>query len=435
MSTDAVSVGSTYSYAKEPLQSLVCPKCNVKYPNTHELLTHQGSEQHFTCNQCLLCFWTEEGLHNHMRKDHRPDLDLECFGCQSHFNGAGEFWKHLESGQCKVIFPSDIARLRDKNLEFATQLELRKVTLDDIIQHAESHIKGDDTWASEFEGNTEPAELTVTPDFPSRPAPILAGNAHPLYYRREDFPGLPMRPRVPNAPSFREIKNGNVWSTRQAAVPQESNSTPMSFNAVPPPNLYDSPAANASNYTFRKFEHNSQIQAIRAPTNPTEGGPHGATSSGRIVDPGHPNYNPAVFHNEILEKFVCPYKSCGKKFHNAFALTKHLESPVHTGGRISCICCRKIFTTVAALVTHMETATRCPIRETDGFRRALGQITGGIMDFHIRSGIFFINQNSVQDLLDLRSESAAVADKKEMADLNTYPREQQKQWRNVETGW
>lgn len=56
----------------------------------------------------------------------------------------------------------------------------------------------------------------------------------------------------------------------------------------------------------------------------------------------------------------------------------------------------------------METATNCPIRETGGFRRALGQATGGLMDFETSSGRFIIDQNAVQELLRLRSGSMAI---------------------------
>ncbi|KAI3336096.1 hypothetical protein F4824DRAFT_509915 [Ustulina deusta] len=376
MSTDALSVGSDHSYERDSLQSLVCTKCNVKYPNTHELLTHQRSERHFACNQCDLCFWTEDGLQDHKRKDHRPDLDLECFGCQSHFTRAGMFWQHLESGHCKAIYPSDIARLREKNLEFAQQLELRKVTIEDIIAHEKSHIKGDDTWASEFGGETAPTEPAATPDFPSRPAPILAGSAHPLYYRSEDFPVLPINQQVPKASIFRKDQKENVWSSRKVPTPWASNNTPISYNAVPPPISYEISSANATKHAINKFTHN-KIRTIQAPTNSAAGGPHGATSSGRIVDPDNPDYNPAVFYNEILEKFVCPYKSC----------------------------------------------------------RALGQITGGIMDFHIRSGTFFIDNNSVQELFNIRSESVTVVDKKETNYLDTCGPEQQKHSEDIQTGW
>ncbi|KAI1425914.1 hypothetical protein F5Y12DRAFT_326492 [Xylaria sp. FL1777] len=432
MSTDAFSVGSDHSYAPKSLQSLVCTKCNIKYPNIHELLTHQTSERHFACDQCALCFWTEDSLQDHKRKNHRDELDLECFGCQRHFTRAAMLWQHLESGQCNAIYPSDIAMLREKNLKFAEQLELRKVTIEDILQQGESHIKGEDTWASEFGGETAHTKPSVTPDFPSRPAPILAGSAHPLYYRSGDFPVLAVRQKVPLT---RTIQKENFWSSGKEPITPTSNISPISYNTVPPPPSYDYRAANATGGPINGFTHNNKIRTIQAPANPAEGGPHGATSSGRIVDPDNPDYNPAVFYNEMLEKFVCPYKSCKKKFYNVFALTRHLRSPIHTGGRISCICCKKMFTTVAQLIAHMEMATRCPIRETDGFRRALGQITGGIIDFHIRSGTFFIDNNSVQELLNLRSGSVTVLSKKETNSLDASAQEQQKYLEHTQAGW
>ncbi|KAI0532842.1 hypothetical protein GGR58DRAFT_522440 [Xylaria digitata] len=437
MSADVLSVESDRSCTEESLRSLVCPKCNVRYPNIHELLTHQGSEQHFACNQCSLCFWSENGLRDHKRKDHRPEPDLECFGCKSHFNRAGLFWKHLESGLCKVIYPSDIARLRDKKLEFAKQLELRKVTLDDIIQHAGSHIKGDDTWASYLGEETAPAEPTATaaPSLPSRPAPISGGNAHPLYYRSEDFPRLPVNQNIPATPSVLEKRKENIWQSRKAVVSQTSKGTPTSYNAVPPPASYDSSGANHSDHGSHKSPRNTRTQTIQTPTNSTQGEPDDPDSSERIVDPDDPNYNPAVFHNEILEKFVCPYKRCGKKFYNVFTLTQHLRSPAHAGGRISCISCKKKHTTVAGLIFHMETSTKCRIRGSDDFRRALGQITGGILDFHDRLDIFFIDKNSVQDLLELRSESMTVSEIKNTEVPSPCSPEQQKHWESPKDGW
>ncbi|KAI1131227.1 hypothetical protein F5Y10DRAFT_287437 [Nemania abortiva] len=409
MSIDALSVGSDGSddsYIKESLQSLVCPKCSVKYPNLHELLTHQRAEQHFVCDKCEQCYWTEDDLRKHKRNYHRPELDLECFGCGSHFDRAHLLWNHFESNECKVIYPSDIARLREKNLEFAQQLELRKATLEDIIQQGESHIKGEHTWASDFGG--EIPEPAMPPTSPPPAAFALTRNAHPLHYRSEDFPVLPTQAKTPKAFNPLGYRSGNSWSNRKATISQTPNKAPVSYNAVPPPTSYDSPPAYASRNAPHSPAHNNRIQTTEAPTNPVESsGPQSTTTLvQRIVDPDHPDYNPAVFHNSLLEKYVCPYKSCGKKFNNVYALTQHLRSPAHAGGRISCICCKKQFTTVASLISHMETATKCPIRDTDGFRRALGQVTGGILDFHIRSGMFTIDQNSVRRLLEMRSEAS-----------------------------
>lgn len=124
-----------------------------------------------------------------------------------------------------------------------------------------------------------------------------------------------------------------------------------------------------------------------------------------------------------------------KKFPNVFTLTQHLRSPAHTGGRVSCIRCKKVFTTVAALIGHMETTTKCPIRETDDFRRALGQITGGILDFHIRSGMFTIDQNSVQKLISLRSGPTICLDKTGMEDLDPYASRQPESRESTGSPW
>ncbi|GAP90578.1 putative c2h2 finger domain protein [Rosellinia necatrix] len=407
MSTDALSAGSdNNSFTEEYIPSLVCPKCNDKYPSIDELLKHQELKRHFVCDACNSSFWTQEGLHGHKRKDHRPVPDLECFGCGSHFTRAAHFWRHFEANECKVIYASDLVKLREKNLEFAKQLELRKLTMDDVLQCTESHITGENTWASESGAGAAHAEPVTAPSFPFRPAPISLINAHPLHYRSEDFPMLPATKSTVAVPSPPRAQNGNVWSNSSARVPRTSSKTTKSYNAVPPPVSYNRlPQARAPQNSIHNPTVNNKIRIIQPSMSPAEGGPHTTTSSGRVIDPDDDDYNPAVFYNSILEQFVCPYKSCGKKFVDAFKLTRHLRSPTHTGGRISCICCRKVFPTVAGLIGHMESATKCPIRETDGFRRALGQITGGILDFHIRSNMFVIDTNSVRELFNLHSES------------------------------
>lgn len=99
---------------------------------------------------------------------------------------------------------------------------------------------------------------------------------------------------------------------------------------------------------------------------------------------------------------------CSKKYYDMYSLTRHLQSPAHAGGRMVCICCKKAFPTVANLINHMETATNCRIRDTDDFRRVLGQVTGGILDFHPRSDTFFIDDKSAQELLNLRMASMTL---------------------------
>ncbi|KAI1178489.1 hypothetical protein F4777DRAFT_576024 [Nemania sp. FL0916] len=402
MDTGVSSKASNESY---PLQSesLVCSKCSTKYPNIHELLTHQKANKHFACNQCEMCFWTDDGLFDHKRKNHRPDLDLECFGCQFHFGTAAQFWQHLEGDECKVICPSDITRLREKRLGFAEQLELRKEAIADDIQFGELHINEEDTWAADSERDM-PAN-PVVPGNSSRAAYAPRKSAHPLYYRSEDFPVLHSKSRAPPTFSSHEKQKENVGPNQKATFSEEANGKPSPDNTGAPPPHNTSPSYASDRPTPGPI-NNSSIQTIKAPTDVLEVGPHSTTSSGPVVDPNDPDYIPAVFHNAILRKYVCPYKRCGKKLPSAHALTEHLRSPAHSGRLISCVCCQKEFASVAKLISHMECATKCQIRETDCFRRVLGQLTGGILDFHCRSDMFIIDQNSVQELFRLRSGSA-----------------------------
>ncbi|KAI1153470.1 hypothetical protein F4825DRAFT_474163 [Nemania diffusa] len=426
MSVDVVSTGSNDSYMKHSIQSLVCTKCNVKYPNIHELLTHQQLERHFACDKCDLFFSAEDDLRTHKRNHHRPELDLECFGCGSHFDRAHTFWRHLENNECKVIFYSDIVKLREKNLKFAQQLELRRSTLDDILQLGESHIKAEDTWASEFGEENAPFEPTTILDPPSRPEVVSPRNVHPLHYRSEDFPLLVTPKKGPTTPNSRRGQWGNTWSNRKAAIAKTPESTPISYTAVPPPISYDTPPAYAPRNATQRPRLNNRIQIVHNSENLTEGDLQSNTLGERIIDPDHPDYNPAVFHNPILGN---------KKFPNVFTLTKHLRSPAHTGGRVSCICCKKIFSTVANLVGHMESATKCPIREASGFRRALGQATGGIMDFHIRSGMFAIDQKSVQELFNLRSDPTNCPNKSGIDNSDPFVSGQQESYESTEASW
>lgn len=83
----------------------------------------------------------------------------------------------------------------------------------------------------------------------------------------------------------------------------------------------------------------------------------------------------------------------------------------------------------------METATTCPIRRSDNFRRALGQMTGGILDYSIRSGMFVIDQSSVQELFNLRSDSMTTPKKKVVEDLSVCVPKKLQHWEAVDGFW
>jgi hypothetical protein len=160
-------------------------------------------------------------------------------------------------------------------------------------------------------------------------------NAHPAQYRNEDFPVIPssrLRARPgdfpplggrashhanynhaagsPVVPGISGERRTNAWKEEKVLFPDTSAGTPVSYNSVPPQASYSTPLNAAPRGSIQQPASNNKIQTIPAAEDPAESGRHTTTSSGRIIDPNHPDFNAAVFYNDLLNKFVCPYKLC-----------------------------------------------------------------------------------------------------------------------------
>ncbi len=71
-----------------------------------------------------------------------------------------------------------------------------------------------------------------------------------------------------------------------------------------------------------------------------------------------------------------------KSFPAVAGLRAHLLSAKHAGLiKVQCPRCCKWFDTMAALTAHAESqSVRCNLRETDGYRQFLDQVTAGMLD-------------------------------------------------------
>ena len=121
---------------------------------------------------------------------------------------------------------------------------------------------------------------------------------------------LPNKHKGPTEPGSHLKKQEKAWLNHEAAAFRAPGKGPVSYNTVPPPMSYDASATSEHKNAFNESARNNRIQTGQARKDPGEDGPHDATSSGLIINPDNPDYNPAVFYNELLEKFVCPYKIC-----------------------------------------------------------------------------------------------------------------------------
>ncbi|KAI1810685.1 hypothetical protein GGS20DRAFT_589296 [Poronia punctata] len=413
--TDVPSVGSNNSTVGEPL--LVCSKCGVEFENPDALHRHQTFKGHFACEQCGQTFSVDTDLTSHRTRRHPEDQDLTCPGCHSHFTRLSTFWSHIENHDCKRIFPSHVAMNREKNLQFEKQLKSRSNAMDELFEAAALPAGDEYTWGDEPDNKPQPApvvppkEASKIPRHPGTTKP----DVHQSLYRPEDFPPIttsdpsnsghgqnrPAKAMALDEPRGEQKKSawnqGKKWSSTMAPGHRPS------YRSVPPPNSYDNSRVTTSSVN-KESRPNRTIVASAAPTNARGDDQQDGMSGQRIIEPGQTGFNAAVFYNDILEKFVCPYVNCLKKFNTANTITKHLDSQAHSGGKLPCFSCGKRYQSVTAVLAHMESTVSCGVRWNDNFPRALSNLTGGLVDIDRRTRLrngefkFVIDLKAYQDI-------------------------------------
>lgn len=80
------------------------------------------------------------------------------------------------------------------------------------------------------------------------------------------------------------------------------------------------------------------------------------------------------------QAFVCPGKNCAQPFKTTGDFHDHLTGPAHGGGRVECPSCLKLFSSLYALLSHMESPSRkCQIRYSTHYTQVLRDITAGLL--------------------------------------------------------
>jgi hypothetical protein len=100
----------------------------------------------------------------------------------------------------------------------------------------------------------------------------------------------------------------------------------------------------------------------------------------RWWDPGSEDYNPEVFFHSVFENYHCPFPECEEMpaFDHPHDIAGHLLD-VHAKTKFRCPGCLKLFQRASAMVSHMESTQKCPIRKSKNFKSTLDEITGGFI--------------------------------------------------------
>ncbi|KAI0150219.1 hypothetical protein GGR57DRAFT_514477 [Xylariaceae sp. FL1272] len=371
INSDVDAVAPPSAYAASVVEDVECQRCHQSFADAEALRRHKRKKGHYSCDQCSQSFYNPETLQNHHKLLHQVAPELSCPCCKLTFPTGGEFFQHIENNSCPGISAASIARRREKMLQFSRDLSKHSVDpLEQAMLGNYTPIDPKNAWQDYDADN----EMNTFAGAPSGEAiggrqVIYQDNVHKVYYQPEDFPAVQTRETKPNG--------WNAGSTGAKRPPAPGR---VSYNAVPPPASFDPPSARNPPRQLENTDPNRKIRFMKVEELPIKPGTTPSETGTRVINPSHPDFNPSVFWNPNLEKFVCPHDGCKTKVEIASALTQHLKTARHGRGSIQCPGCRKTFFMVHQMISHVEKTQSCSAREYASFRSALGQATGGLID-------------------------------------------------------
>lgn len=115
-------------------------------------------------------------------------------------------------------------------------------------------------------------------------------------------------------------------------------------------------------------------------------------------------YDPDRFLHSVIGKYCCPFPECEATFDGPLEIETHLLNS-HAAKRIVCPSCNKNFKNATALVQHCEASAKggkCVIARSEGYEKALDEITGGFLSAqrrHEQEKIWGLNKTNVDTTL------------------------------------
>ncbi|KAK3308874.1 uncharacterized protein B0T15DRAFT_525563 [Chaetomium strumarium] len=329
--------------------SVSCEECKVEMGSRSALLAHWQERRnqgkgHYHCSKCMILFHTSQAEGRHQKQLHPAKQELACPGCDAQFVKAGGLIDHIEQNRCPRIKNSDFAARREQKLAFARELQRRHFGEDPRLPDNNLSVASLNLTETTTVSRQGPYNFT---DYLSRAEYVPEGTGSLSA----------LRPKAENT-----VRPNPVTF----AMRNEADFPPLSCKQ--PENLAPgSPAA------MRRTANQPQ---------PLEKPGQNYQTEWASYDPRKPGWNAKDYYVTYSGKYRCPHDGCTKSFKSGEGLRGHLLSPAHKIPiRVQCPRCCRWFDSMAAITQHAESqSVRCTIRETDGFRQFLDQLTAGIVD-------------------------------------------------------
>ncbi|KAK3897737.1 hypothetical protein C8A05DRAFT_47740 [Staphylotrichum tortipilum] len=361
-----------------------CGECKLEVGSNVALAAHwrehrDSGRRHFHCAQCMRFFHSEQAETRHHHEFHAAKQDLACPGCHDRFVSAAGLMGHIEKNRCKRIKNNELAAQREKRLVFARELQRRHFGDDPALPPDNASVSASAASSMAATSGTRRAYnftqfLSTARDVPPAATPV-APAVTPV--APAVTPGLSaLRPKADTTVR----PNPVIFAMKTAELPQVAVDHPTPSTPNQPANAWaqkknlfpDAPTAvRPPPETLQALEESAREPA-RKPATPGWP-PH---------DPRSPGWDPKQYFVSYINKYKCPHDRCPKSFPNAGNLRTHLLSDKHTSLiKVQCPRCCKWFDSTAALTAHAESqGVRCVLRETNGYRQFLDQLTAGILD-------------------------------------------------------
>lgn len=394
-----------------------CKRCDIDFDSWEELKAHkiedmapfvEGKKEptpehmpkHIVCEFCGMDFKSFGGRKIHRDQMHKAEQNVHCPGCDSVFIRAANMVEHIEKDHCSQIrsidlynniqrthvmkqvmqnpgqFQDNIRANQISGLQYAAMIEdggehpeyedEEEVEEDDdqeIEERGTGGVALIDAIHEEQQGGIKPLQPEVGLMQMEAQKP---GEKSWPHLPRQKSQGLSQAMRNMSVTSEYDNRRGSTAGSEASAVQSARSGSVWGGKTTSKalfPYAKPTPPPQAGNFDDIVL-YAQEAETANSGTN---------LSKVRFWDPNAKEYDPSMYYNALLGKYVCPFVDCTSsgleaKYETLEDVQTHIAL-AHELRVFKCSTCHKRFHAVAGLVAHIESTNKCGVRDSSSFNK------------------------------------------------------------------